>query len=256
VRTRLKRGPRVPDCRNVSASYFILLVEDERTGCDALATSLVRLGVEPILVENLEEAAEIVTSGQYVIAGVLLPSYLPGTDIRNAMKGMQRHEPMLHAMAYGKAPEPAQRILLQQAGVLFALWDGYDEGVLRFQINRFVSKEGDHALRDSQRAPTHTPIRMLLGGREKEGMLYSISEGGCFVETKRASMEGAQLQLIFRLVDVDYSLDGVVAFSNVPGNLQRPNLPLGMGVRFESMPDEARWQLADFIRDRMDALEV
>jgi CheY-like chemotaxis protein len=240
----------------VSASHFILLVEDERTGSDALATSLVRLGVEPIRVDDLVEAAEVARSKQYMIDGVLLPSHLPGVEIEKAMKSMQQSEPMLHAMAYGKVPEPEQRNHLQHAGVLFALWDGYDEGVLRFQINRLVSKDNDHSLRDSTRAPTHTPIRMVIGGREKAGMLYSISEGGCFVETARASMEGARLRLTWRLAEVEYSLDGVVAFSNVPGNLQRPNLPLGMGVRFEGMPDKARWQLADFIRERMDALEV
>ena len=65
-----------------------------------------------------------------------------------------------------------------------------------------------------------------------------------------------RLHLIFTLDDVGYALDGKVAFSNVPGNLQRPNLPLGMGVRFDEVPEKARWQLADFIRERMDSLEV
>jgi CheY-like chemotaxis protein len=245
-----------PDCTAVSASHFILLIDDERASTEALATHLVRLGVEPIRVENLEEAAEVVKSNQYTIRGVILPASLSGTDVKNAMKAIHRREPMLAAMAYGKAPEPRQRIHLQRAGVLLALWDGFDEGVLRFQINRLVTRDSDHSLRNSRRAPVHAPIRMLTGGREKEGVLYSLSEGGCFIETPRASMEGAQLRLNFRLADVDYGLDGEVAFSNVPGNLQRPNLPLGMGVRFQEMPDEARWQLADFIRDRLDALEV
>ena len=240
----------------MSASHFILLVENERAGSDALATSLVRLGVEPIRVDSLAEAADIIESGQYAVSGILLPSHLPGADLANAMQSMRQREPMLHAMAYGKAPEPAQRTQLRRAGVLFALWDGYDEGVLRFQINRLVTKDRDLSFRDSNRAPTHAPVRVLLGGREKPGVLYSISEGGCFIETKRASMEGAQLKLIFCLLDINYSLDGVVAFSNVPGNLQRPNLPLGMGVYFQDMPDQARWQLADFIRDRMESLEV
>jgi hypothetical protein len=31
---------------------------------------------------------------------------------------------------------------------------------------------------------------------------------------------------------------GVVAYTSVPGNLRRPNLPIGMGVRFEQV-DEA-----------------
>jgi DNA-binding response OmpR family regulator len=240
----------------VSASHFILLIEHEASNSDALATSLVRLGIEPIRVTSLSEAAETVKSRQYAIRGILLPGDLPGTDVKNAMKSMHRREPMLQAMAYGKAPDEAQRIHLRRAGVLLALWEGYDDGVLRFQINRLVTRDTEHSIRSSRRAPIHTPIRILVSGREKMGILYSISEGGCFIETQRASMEGAHLRLMFRLANIDYALDGSVAFSNVPGNLQRPNLPLGMGVGFEDMPNEARWQLADFIRDRMDALEV
>jgi Tfp pilus assembly protein PilZ len=240
----------------VSASHFILLIEHEASSSDALATNLVRLGVEPIRVTSLVEAAETVKSKQYAIRGVLLPSDLPGTAVKNAMKSMQRREPMLQAMAYGKAPDSARRGELQRAGVLLALWDGFDDGVLRFQINRLVTRDSEHAIRSSRRAPTHTPVRVIVGGREKNGTLYSISEGGCFIETPRASMEGAHLHLAFRLADVDYALEGNVAFSNVPGNLQRPNLPLGMGVCFETMPNQARWQLADFIRERMEALEV
>ena len=140
--------------------------------------------------------------------------------------------------------------------MLLALWDGWDEGILRFQVNRLIAGDGNHSARRSRRAPVHAPVRVLIGGREKQGTLYSISEGGCFVETPRASMDGANLHLIFHLGETGFAVDGEVVFSNVPGNLQRPNLPLGMGVRFEQVPEEVRWQLADFIRERLEALEV
>lgn len=238
------------------ASHFVLLIEDDRGSSDALATSLVRLGVEPIRVDDLAEAVDLMKSKQYTIRGVLMPSDLPATDIHNAMKSMRVREPMLPALVYGKEPSPDQRMDLQRAGVLLSLWDGFDEGVLRFQINRLVTRDSELSIRNSKRAPVHAEIRMLIGGREKDGMLYSISEGGCFIETPRASMEGANLRLIFTLGETEYRLAGVVAFSNVPGNLQRPNLPLGMGVCFEDMPEQTSWQLADFIRERMEALEV
>jgi hypothetical protein len=73
---------------------------------------------------------------------------------------------------------------------------------------------------------------VLVGGREKSGILYSISQGGCFIESPRASMDGARLQTIFVLEERSYDLEGIVTFANVPGNLQRPNLPLaGCGKR-------------------------
>ncbi len=240
----------------MSASHFIVLIDGDRAAPPSLAADLVRLGVEPICVADLIEAEKVVQSRQYELSGVMMPAHLPGAEIQNSMKSMQRIHSTLPAIAYGAMPDRAQRLELQRAGILLSLWDGYDEGILRFQINRLVTPDSQHSIRNSRRAPTHTPVRITLGGREKEGTLYSISEGGCFIETSRASMEGAQLQLVFHLSDVDYNLDGVVAFSNVPGNLMRPNLPLGMGVRFEDMPDGVLWQLADFIRDRLDSLDV
>lgn len=240
----------------MSASHFILLVDSDSTQTDTLATQLVRLGVEPIRVADLAEAVETVKSKQYAVSAVLLPADLPGKLVRKAMKSMRRREPVLPAMAFGKEPDRAQRKFFRQAGVLLALWDGYDEGMLRFQLNRLVSGEQQTAVRGSRRAPTHTPTRIMVGGREKSGTIYSLSEGGCFIESPRASMEGARLRLLFLLNDRPFEIEGVVAFSNVPGNLQRPNLPLGMGVRFEELDEPVRKPLGDFIQQRLTDLEV
>jgi Tfp pilus assembly protein PilZ len=240
----------------MSTGHFILLIEADPSLVGPLATQLVRLGIEPIRVSNLDEAVEVLKSGQYVLAGVLLPSHLPGKEVRQAMKRMHRCEPMLPCMVYGKAPERAQRKLLRQAGILLSLWDGYDVGVLRFQINRLVSGENQPSVRSSRRAPVHSPVRVEVGGRDKDGFLYSLSEGGCFIETPRASMDGAHIRLFFTLEEHDLEIDGVVVFANVPGNLQRPNLPLGMGVRFEDLPKAYRKPLVDFIQQRMNSLEV
>lgn len=238
-------------------SHFVLLIENPQTGgSDSLAAGLVRLGIEPIRVADLDEAIETVKSRDYAIRAVLVPSGLPGAAIKKAMKTMRRREPILPALAYGKVPDNAQRKLLLKSNILLSLWDGYDEGMLRFQMNRLVSGDSHTSVRGSRRAPAHTSVRIVMGGREKQGTLYSVSEGGCFIETPRASMDNARLHLVFSIGGVGYAIDGSVAFSNVPGNLQKPNLPLGMGVRFDNVPEKARWQLADFIRERMDSLEV
>jgi hypothetical protein len=240
----------------MQASHFILMIESNADQGEKLATQLVRLGVEPIRVADLAEAIASVKSKQYAFGAVILPSDLPGKLVHKAMKSMRRREPVLPAMAYGKVPDTAQAKRLRRAGVLLALWDGYDEGMLRFQLNRLVAGDGQSSMRKSRRAPTHTPVRVLVGGREKDGVLYSLSEGGCFIESPRASMDGARLTLLFDLAGQPLELDGVVAFANVPGNLQRPNLPLGMGVRWKDMDRGAQDQISQFVRDRMSALEV
>ncbi len=237
-------------------SHFILLIELDPHRTSTLAARLVRLGVEPVRVEDLLEAASVVRSRSYSFSAVLLPASLPAAGIDETLSSMRKAGAVLPAMAYGKMPDANQRKALRQAGVLLALWDGYDERILRFQLNRLVSGEQISAARATRRAPTHAPARILVGGREKQGTLYSLSEGGCFVETPRASMDGARLRTLFELDGERFDIDGTVAFANVPGNLQRPNLPLGMGIRFDSADDETRKSIARVITDRLAALEI
>jgi hypothetical protein len=237
-------------------SHFILLIEMDPHRTANLAAQLVRLGVEPIRVADLAEAATLICSRAYSFSAILLPASLPAALVAQTLKEMRKAESVLPAMAYGKMPDPATRNGLKQAGVLLALWDGYDEHILRFQLNRLVSGELISAARASRRAPVRTPTRILVGGREKQGSLYSLSEGGCFIETPRASMDGAHLRMLFEIDGERFEIDGTVAFANVPGNLQRPNLPLGMGVRFDSADDETRKSIARVITTRLAALEV
>jgi hypothetical protein len=237
-------------------SHFILLIELDPHRTSSLAAQLVRLGVEPIRVEDLAEAESLVRSRAYSFSAILLPTSLPAQTVGAALARMRKTGAILPAMAYGKMPDANQRRALRHAGVLLALWDGYDERILRFQLNRLVSGEQISAARASRRAPTHAPVRILVSGREKPGTLYSLSEGGCFVETPRASMDGARLRVLFDLDGEAFDLDGTVAFANVPGNLQRPNLPLGMGICFVGTDDAIRKTIAYVITDRLALLEV
>ncbi|MBY0401962.1 PilZ domain-containing protein [Myxococcota bacterium] len=237
-------------------SHFVLLIEPDPHRTETLAAQLVRMGVEPIRVGELSEATKLVASRSYAISGVLIPTLLAPPRIAQALETMRQSESVLPAMAYGKMPDPASRKILRQAGVVLALWDGYDEGILRFQINRLTSGEQISAARTSRRVPTHVPARILVGGREKRGILYSLSEGGCFIETPRASMDGARLRTLFEIDGERFEIDGIVAFANVPGNLQRPNLPLGMGIQFDH-PDAVTCNaIARVIQERLANLEV
>ena len=238
------------------SSRFILLVENGSVATEPLARQLVHLGIEPIRVDGLAEGVGVVETGGYSIGAVLLPADLPPRDIADAIQRMRRRAPLLPVMAYGKPPDPGQRRRLRRADVRLALWEGYDDAVLRFQLNRMLSGELAHVARRSRRAPVQSPVRIRVGGREKQGMLCSLSEGGCFIETPRASMEGARLELAFELEQRIYEVEGRVAFANVPGNLQRPNLPLGMGVCFENLSRSVARELDDLVRRRSSVLEV
>jgi hypothetical protein len=69
-------------------------------------------------------------------------------------------------------------------------------------------------------------------------------------------MNGAELEMEIRLPSGPVSLSAIVMFANVPGNLQRPNLPLGMGVRFATMTDSGFALLHDYVASKAAQLTV
>ena len=71
-----------------------------------------------------------------------------------------------------------------------------------------------------------------------------------------ASMDGAQLEVELRLPEGPIRVKSTVIYANVPGNLQRPNLPLGMAVRFEKLDGPTSKQLKRYVKTRCAGLTV
>ena len=158
-------------------------------------------------------------------------------------------------VAVGKLPERRARRRLRAAGVRLALWEPFDEGALRFQVNRAIS--GDPLdQRSDLRVPTHLMARVVIGERTKDTVVYSMSLKGAFLETPRASMDQSQFEIEIRLPTGLIRMRAQVIYSNVPGNLQRPNLPLGMGVLFDGASKEDSKALRSYVRERSAGFEV
>lgn len=141
------------------------------------------------------------------------------------------------AIAFGpERPEPARRRRLAEAGVALGLFGETDDAALRFQANRaFLRLRPRGRARRDLRAPGRGLVRVRGGGREKSARPYSLSTGGAFLETPRPSLRGARVELELDLAEACArpALRAEVVHTNVPGNLRRPGLPAGMGVRFE-----------------------
>ena len=111
-----------------------------------------------------------------------------------------------------------------------------DDHTVRFQLNSALAGGGPiPRSRRSERVPTNWPVRVRSGGRLKSAKIYSLSAQGAFVATSAPSMPKAMVLLDLPLPGDDVSVSAEVVMTNVPGNLVKPNLPIGMGVRFRGM---------------------
>jgi hypothetical protein len=236
----------------------VILIEGSDGGITTLSERLRTFDVEPTRVANLESAEALVGAQRQAYCVVMIPTDFKHEKLKKALKAVKSANTQSEVVlvSVGRHPTPTQRKELKSAGLKLALWEPYDEGTLRFQLNRAIGGDQDRHKRSALRVPTYLLARVFIGGRTKDAVVYSLSEGGAFLETQRASMEGAQVQVELRLPGGAIEAGGEVLFSNVPGNLQQPNLPLGMGLRFTSIDSDDEKRIRDFVAARYAELNV
>jgi hypothetical protein len=156
----------------------------------------------------------------------------------------------------GRQPTPERCAALRAAGYALALWDPIHDGTLRYQLNLAVGAPGRDPPRVAPRVPTPLVARVRRPDRETEAGVYNLSATGAYLETPRPSARGAKIELDLRLPSGHISLRAAVTHANVPGNLRRSLLPIGMGVHFEGMTKEIEAALRAYLALRAQELKV
>jgi hypothetical protein len=219
-----------------------ILVLDDADGERAeLATRLRRLGLRPLRAKTSDEVSARIGDPRHTIGALVLPTVVPVMDLRAALAEWRARvsRGKLGCVVEGERPDTEALRRLSDAGVWLALWRPYPDAALRFQINQALD-DGPHVRRRATpRVPVARQVRVLSRAVVRPATLYSLSAGGAFLETPRPAPPGAQLDLELALPDCDVVACAEVLYANVPGNLRRDSLPLGMGVRFTRMSPEA-----------------
>lgn len=240
----------------MAGSRTVLLLDGFDVSMEAVTERLRTLRIQAVRAKTADEAFTL-ASGQ-AIGAVILPSDLLGADAHGVVKALRACQTgqRLAFVAAGPEPDASRRRELRQAGVELALFDPFDDALLRFQVNRALASAEGRLPRAAQRVPCSAPARARTGSREKPGRLYTLSERGLFFETPRASMRGAPVEFEIQLEGRMVRAAGQVAMSNVPGNLNNPKLPVGIGVQFTEISPDNAGILRDTIAGIVPALDL
>ncbi len=236
----------------------VVLVEADQGALNELARRIRLQGAEPLQALSTAEAASLLPIGHCGVGAILIDAALASRGLKKDLSRLRTAADslQLHFVAVGDKPVPAERRRLRSAGIRLALWRPFDDTTLRFQLNRAWHGDRDSHKRQSPRIPTYLHAQIGGGQRIKDGVVYSLSVEGAFIETPRASMAGANVELAIRLPACFVEARARVVFANVPGNLQRPNLPLGMAVRFEEIDSATAKHLKSYVKHKLADLEV
>jgi hypothetical protein len=235
----------------------IVILDGGSPSMRSLAARLRRLGYSVLSSKTPDQAERLLRMRGSSVAAAVIPVDLPAFDLGAALRFLRRLEPSgeLNFVAAGQRPSRAGRRLLRDAGVELALWDPVGEHALRFQANRALAgSEIVRGNRTSLRAPTDWPVAVWTGTRRKPARVYSMSAGGAFLSTWRPSLPQTQLRIDLPASPSPLRLQARVVMTNVPGNLIRESLPIGMGVRFEQTPPEIEAAIVAWANKRLNAL--
>jgi len=234
-------------------------------GLGELAPRLRALGYEPLVEEEPRAAAARVARHDQPVRAVLLPAAFALPHRGGELDHLVRAAGTLgiRFVAVGARPGPEAEFQLREKNVRLCLWSPFHDRELRFVVNRalfdptaafYDPEKAD--VRHDLRVPTELAARVRVGGREKPALVYSLSVGGCFLETQRPTLVGATLEIALPLPLGEFSAAGRVILTNVTGNLERSRLPRGMGVEFQRLVPDAREAIQHFVRQRARAYEL
>jgi len=243
----------------VARRVTLLLIDAGASPMVQLSQRLRELGYRVLRTKTLDQGCAALSDIRFAMTVAVIPPDLPVPDLDRALAALRApaRGPVLRFVATGAKPASGERSLLRGAGVEFALWEPFDDHTLRFQINRALAEAAPPSRRrQAVRVPTNWPVSVTTGKREKQARIYCVSAEGAYLATPRPSLPKALIHFSLPLPSGDLRLSGEVVMTNVPGNLARRNLPVGMGVRFTGHSEQAEQSILAFTDERARALLV
>ena len=237
----------------------LLVVDSGGEPLEAIAVRFTSLGFHVVRAKTAKDAHDVLRDPRFLVGAVVVPADLPALDLSRSLQLLRvgAHAGELPLLACGTRPDAGKRDRLRRAGALHALWFPLDDHMLRFQANRALAACAPvrHA-RNAERVPTNWPVSFRINGREKPAKVYSLSAGGAFLATAQPSHPRTLVHIGLPLPGEDVRVAAEVMMTNVPGNLAKGNLPVGMGVRFRALDENAEASLLAYTLARRELLKV
>ena len=225
-------------------------------GHNALAERLRKLGYRPVRAEEPAGAALKLARVGRPVRAAILPMADGFPDRASELARLSQAAGGMRFVVTGEPPAAGSADSLRRDGVRFCLWHPFTDGELRFVINRALHDSERGETRGRTRSPSDLVARVRNGAGERTTGVYTLSSAGAYLETQRSALRGGHVRLALPLPGGDIELTAKVVLTNVPGNLKRENLPLGMGVEFKDVGAEVQATLQQYTAQRARTFEL
>jgi len=229
---------------------FALILDSTNAELGRAALRLLELGIDVLYANDLDEAELLARQESQRLGAVLIPATF-GLDRIEAL--VSRICPQLAAgvgglVLVGLEPEPDFIALLRAKGVIWRLWEPFEERELRFVMTAAMAAGNGGERRKHHRVPTEIATTVFMGRHRKDVTVHDLSISGAYLAATTPFLEGSRLSFEILLPEGRVVGKAEVASAKTLDCPGRADVPEGMGVVFTQLAPGSRETLDAFLQ--------
>jgi hypothetical protein len=230
---------------------YALILDTERGSLGRIAMQLVEMGVDALYANDLDEADLLARQEASKLGTIVIPADTPPDRVERVLKRIcsQLRTGAESLVMCGDEPAPAIRNELRSRGAKWSLWTPYTDRELRFVMASALATGHRADPRDGLRIPTEIEAVACMGRHRKDVVVHNLSSGGAYLATRQPFLLDSLVSIDIPLPGFDLLAKARVVSTKAPEVEDRPDVPPGMGVQFETMDFEAERKVIGFIAD-------
>jgi hypothetical protein len=238
----------------VEYQRLALILDDEASQIGELALRLVRLGVNVLYANDLDETVLLAHQAADDVGAVIVPGNRALEWLPLLLKRLRL--PPAAVVPAGERPDSSTVDALRLEGVRWALWNGEDDRALRFVVTTAISETDAGEIRTNLRVPTELEGIVQRGPLDRPGVILNLSEGGALVGLDPLVPEGARIKLRFDVGNPLLTHSARVVWSTELSEIGTVEAMPVMGIRFEEVELEDRHALIRFLSEQLRRFRV
>ncbi|HEX5066161.1 MAG TPA: PilZ domain-containing protein [Myxococcota bacterium] len=218
----------------VSDYGALLVLDSQKCSLGQAALALVRLGVEALYANDIDEASLLARQEGTRVRGVLAPSSIGAGEAAEILDAVAPHTSVLPASLVLAGPRPDDEAIaaLRAGGLRWALWEPYEPPDLRFLATLAVWEGSDSELRLEPRVPTALRASVTVGGKTRPVRVLDLTTTGAFLECDGPPAPGRNVGLEIALPSGSIQIVAYVRWVRAVAQKKPIELPAGCGVEF------------------------
>jgi hypothetical protein len=228
----------------------LLVLDGPKCSLGEAALALVRLGIETLYANDLDEAALLARQEGRRVRGALTPSSVGAAEAAEILDAVAPHTSVRPAslVLAGPRPEDSAIETLRAAGLRWCLWEPHQPAELRFLATLAVWEGSDSELRIEPRVPTSLRGSVTIAGKTRPVRVLDLTTTGAFLELDAPPPSGRHLGLEIALPSGSIQIVAYVRWVRATAQRRPIEQPIGCGVEFaRPQPAEAEALRAQMI---------